>query len=64
MIPVLYAVSKLKITAMPAITSNPKKTSVILIGRRNNNGSKNAVKKPTAAKQTSATDTFAYLIEP
>ena len=31
---------------------------------RNKIGSTNAVKKPTAEKQTRATDTLAYLIEP
>ena len=49
---------------MPAITIKPRNTSIHFILTRNNIGSINAVKKPTAEKQTNATDTLAYFIEP
>ena len=49
---------------MPAITINPNKTSIKFIFFLKNKGSNKAVKKPVAEKQTSAIETFAYLIEP
>ena len=49
---------------MPAITNSPSNNSTTLNFRRMINGSNTAVKKPTAEKQTNATDTLANLMEP
>ena len=49
---------------MPAITNSPSNNSITLNFLRTINGSNTAVKKPTAEKQTNATDTFENLMEP
>jgi hypothetical protein len=49
---------------MPAITINPRNTSMPFIFFFEKKGSNKAVKKPVAEKQTSATEIFAYLIDP
>ena len=49
---------------MPASVMIPKKSSAKSNFFRNRSGSNIDVKKPVAEKQTSATDTFEYFIEP
>ena len=49
---------------MPAITNSPSNNSTMLNFLRITNGSNTAVKKPTAEKQTNATETLANLTEP
>jgi hypothetical protein len=49
---------------MPAITSSPSNNSTTLNFLRTIIGSNTAVKKPTAEKQTNATDMLANLMEP
>ena len=49
---------------MPKIVMMPSSKPIQLTRFRNMSGSNMAVKKPIAEKQTSATDTFAYFIDP
>ena len=49
---------------MPAMASNPNKTSITSTRLRVINGSSNDVKKPIADKQVTDTETFEYFILP